>query len=494
MEKNLPFSEKAHMNRRFLDSYSIIAGVLLAAYVVELVKGNRTPGYFAVFCLVLLAPLVGCILIYQKNREAAAIKYVGTFGYGVLYLFVLLTSTSILAFSYILPMVVVVMIFQDSRFALKAGVMAFLINVLDVVVMCSIQGGPDSGMIVNFEIQIAAVALTAGISVFATKVLEKISAYRLGIIEGEKEKQEEILKQVLTAVDTLVDKVSGIEAEAKKMASQGENSKKAIQEIVDGTNDLARTIQNQLEMTENIGNMTDSTGEISREIQKKFTDTRKVTELGDQDIMELEKSSERNGRVSAEVSVTMDKLLSQTNEVNEILQLIEGITEQTTLLALNASIEAARAGEAGKGFAVVADEIKKLSSETEGATYQIRTILEELTKQTDEAEVSVNSLIESNKKQADLVMKTRKAFAQIKADIEDVGGSVERQAVNMDKIKDSNKEIVHYVENLSAFSEELLANTENTRDMTEDTIEGTQKVSGLLEEVMQEVEGLRHIV
>lgn len=494
MEKNLPFSEKAHMNRRFLDSYGIIALVLVVAYLVELVKGNRTLGYIAVFGLILLVPFAGCILLYRKNREGAAIRYLGAFGYGVFYMFVLLTSTSILAFCYILPMIVVVMVFQDSKFALKVGIMSILINILYVVVMCSAQGGPDNNMIVNFEIQIAVVILTVAISILATKVLEKVSAYRLELIEGEKEKEAGMLEQVLAAVDTLARKVSDIDEEAKKMASQGEGSKKAIEEIVAGTNDLARTIQKQLEMTESIGNMTDATGEIADEIQNKFEDTREVTELGDKGINELEKASELNGKVSGQVSVTMDKLLSQTNEVNEILQLIEGITEQTTLLALNASIEAARAGEAGKGFAVVADEIKKLSSETESATYQIRIILEELTKQTDEAETSVNSLIESNKKQADLVMKTREAFAQIKADIVDVGGSVEEQAVNMEKIKDSNKEIIHYVENLSAFSEELLANTENTRDMAEDTIEGTQRVSMLLEEVMQEVEGLRRIV
>ena len=208
----------------------------------------------------------------------------------------------------------------------------------------------------------------------------------------------------------------------------------------------------------------------------------------------MEKASEQNDKVSSQVNITMDKLLAQTGEVNEILQLIEGITEQTTLLALNASIEAARAGEAGKGFAVVADEIKKLSSETESATYQIRAILEELMKQTNEAEESVGSLIESNEKQARLVVKTRKAFVQIESDIRDVDSSVERQTINMDRIKESNKEIIHYVENLSAFSEELLANTENTRDMTEDTIEGTRTVSDLLDGVMQEVEILKSIV
>ena len=70
MEKNLPFSEKAHMNRRFLDSYGIIAAVLVAAYIVELVKGSRTLGYIAVFGLILLIPFAGCILLYRKDRES----------------------------------------------------------------------------------------------------------------------------------------------------------------------------------------------------------------------------------------------------------------------------------------------------------------------------------------------------------------------------------------------------------------------------------------
>lgn len=494
MEKNLSFNEKGHMNRRFLDCYSMIAIVLIVAYFVELAKGSRTPVYIAVFCLILLLPLIGCILLYRKNKESGRIKYLGVLGYGVLYAFVLLTSTSILSFCYILPMIVAVMMFQDSKFALKAGIMSILINIADVALMCLIQGGPDKGMIVNYEIQIAVIVLMVGISIVVTNVLERVSNYRLGLIEDEKEKGAEVLRQVLSAVEALVKKVSGIDEEAKKMAGQGESSKKAIEEIVAGTNDLAQTIQKQLEMTESIGSMTEATDDIANEIQEKFKDTREVTELGGRDINELEKASEQNAAVSSQVSITMDKLLTQTGEVNEILQLIEGITEQTTLLALNASIEAARAGEAGKGFAVVADEIKKLSSETEAATYQIRAILGELTKQTNEAEERVGNLIESNEKQAKLVVKTRKAFAQIESNIVAVDNSVERQAANMDRIKESNKEIIHYVENLSAFSEELLANTENTRDMTEDTIEGTRKVSGLLDEVMQEIEVLKGIV
>lgn len=489
----MEFQEKEYLNRRFLNCYGIIAGVLFAAYILELVKGNRTLEYTAIFSVILLIPLVISLLIYKKDKSSPLIKYVGVFGYEILYAFVLLTSVSILAFSYVLPMIVAIALYQNSKFALEGGITAILINVI-YIVMCVTRSGAESLDIVNFEIEVAAVILVVGISILSTKALERVSQYRLNLIEQEKEKEAGILKQVLSVTGELVEKISEIDTESKKIAKQGERSKSAVEEIVTGTNDLASTIQRQLQMTENIGSLTDAMGTNVEEIQDKFAGTRKVTEDGNQDVAELLKASGLNDKASSEVSVTMNNLARQTGEVNEILQMIEGITTQTTLLALNASIEAARAGEAGKGFAVVADEIQKLASQTEEATGQIKVIINELTRQTDVAEKSVGSLVESNKKQAELVERTRIAFDRIRKDIMDVSSSVEKQSSGMGQVKDSNTEIIQYVENLSAFSEELLANTENTKDLTDSTIEGTEKVSRLLDEVMKEVEVLKTIV
>lgn len=489
----MEFHEKEYLNRRFLNCYGIIAGVLFAAYILELVKGNRTLGYTIIFSAILLIPLVISLLIYKKDKGSPLVKYVGVFGYAVLYAFVLLTSVSILSFCYILPMIVAIAIYQDSKFAFKGGITAILINVA-YIVMYVVRSGAESLDIVNFEIEVAVVILVAGISILSTKALERVSQYRLNLIEQEKEKGEEILKQILSVTGELVERISEIDIESKKIAKQGERSKSAIEEIVTGANDLASTIQKQLQMTENIGSLTDAMGVSVEEIQDKFAGTRKVTEDGNQDVAELLKSSELNDKASGEVSVTMNNLTRQTGEVNEILQMIEGITTQTTLLALNASIEAARAGEAGKGFAVVADEIQKLASQTEEATSQIKVIINELTRQADVAEKSVGSLVESNKKQAQLVERTRIAFDRISNDIMDVSSSVEKQSSDMGQVKDSNTEIIQYVENLSAFSEELLANTENTKELTNGTIEGTETVSRLLDEVMKKVEVLKTIV
>ena len=493
MEKTQYFNEMEYLNKRFLNCYEIIAGILFAAYMVELIKGNRTSGYIAVFCAFLLIPLAITIFAYMKDKSSKAVKYLGVFGYEILYAFVLLTSVSILSFCYILPMIVAIALYQDGRFAVKGGIAAILVNIAYIIYV-SIQNGAASLDIVNFEIEIAVVALVAGLSILSTQVLERVSNYKMNLIEEDKKKEEAMLAQILKTTGILIEKISQISAEAKDITKQGERSKAAIGEIVTGTNDLAGTIQKQLHMTENIGNLTDDMGGIVEEIQDKFVGTKEVTEVGNRNVAELLNSSELSEKAGGEVRVTMANLTHQTREVNDILDMIENITTQTTLLALNASIEAARAGEAGKGFAVVAEEIKKLASQTEEATGQVKVIIDELTRQTDMAEKSVGSLVKLNEKQAEIVTQTRTAFEKIRDDIENVSDSVERQSSHMDQIKDSNKEIIQYVESLSAFSEELLANTENTRELTDNTIEGTKKVSILLDEVMEEVEVLKTIV
>lgn len=484
--------EKEYQNSRLMLGYSITAGILFAAYLVELLKGNRTPGYIILFDAILCIPFVVAWILYRKQKESELLRYFVCVSYGVFYCFVLLTSTSILNFSYIFPMLVLVALYGEFKLSVINGLFAVAANLLYVIYQV-VSGNAGASQIVDYEIQIAAIVLTVGLNFIASKALARVSAYRTGQVEQEKEKITSVLEQIHGATEKLFVNVSDIGERSSDMSQHNEQSQNAIAEIVNGTNDLAQTVQNQMKMTENIDSLIASTDSLTNEIKNKCENADTLSNAGFDKVTELTRVTEESKAVSGEVHVTIGDLVEQTKEAEKMLNIISDIMSQTTLLALNASIEAARAGEAGRGFAVVADEIGKLAEQTTEAAGQIHTIFDGLEKQSAVTEESVAKLLQMNDTQAALVEKASDSFRDVRTEIADIYEKVKVQTDYMDKVSESNREINQGIESLSAFSEELLANTENTRNLIDMDIEGNTQIGGLLQNVVTEVDNLKSI-
>lgn len=403
------------------------------------------------------------------------------------------TSVSILSFTYAIPMIIAISVFANKMYTLKVGIACAFINIVYIIIQY-VSVGISSADIVNYEIQVAVMALIVAFSYITTEALQNISDYKLKSIEAEKQKSDAMLEKIVSANDNLQSEIAQITEESKNMALQGENSQLAVSQMVSGANELATTVQNQLEMTESIGKLTGEARQLIEDIKKQFDITSSTTDDGNQNMEKLADVSNESKNIGSEVSKSMEELSAKSEEAKSILEMINGITRQTALLALNASIEAARAGEAGAGFAVVADQIKKLAEETQKSTEDIADIIGALSMQAENAGNSVDNLLKANETQLELVDKSKKSFDTIKEDIDDIKTKVDNEYQYMDNITTSNDEITQHIESLSAFSEELLANTENTQELSNKTINGTKNINNLLEAAMKEMEKLQGII
>ena len=165
------------------------------------------------------------------------------------------------------------------------------------------------------------------------------------------------------------------------------------------------------------------------------------------------------------------ELETNSEDINQILQVIEGISEQTNLLALNAAIEAARAGEQGRGFAVVADEVRQLASRTHDSVGQIRTVIEVLQQGTRDVVVAIE---EGNQ----LAGKTS---SQVGHAVVSLGQITEAVA----SIQSMNEQIMHAAQEQQAVSAEVNRNVSNIRGLSENILEQAEKSAGIGERLAE---------
>lgn len=163
--------------------------------------------------------------------------------------------------------------------------------------------------------------------------------------------------------------------------------------------------------------------------------------------------------IMSQVSDVVGQLGSSAEEMNDIIQTITNIADQTNLLSLNASIEAARAGESGRGFAVVASEIGNLAENSSSSAQKIADIISEVQsnskEMTEKMNIGLKQLDEGNKIAAD----TMKNFKNIQNGIQLVNENVK-------EILDDIKELSSYVEDVYTTMNSVRAATDENASMT----------------------------
>jgi methyl-accepting chemotaxis protein len=189
------------------------------------------------------------------------------------------------------------------------------------------------------------------------------------------------------------------------------------------------------------------------------------------------------GRIAAVVNQSADTVKAlgkSSDQIGEIIGVIDDIADQTNLLALNAAIEAARAGEQGRGFAVVADEVRKLAERTTKATKEIAGMIKQIQQETEGAVFAMEQgtkEVESGKVLADKAGESLKEIVDVSQ-----------------KVTDMVSQIAAASEQQSSASEQISKNVEAISTVTNQTASGTQQIARAAEDLNRLTASLQQLV
>jgi methyl-accepting chemotaxis protein len=294
------------------------------------------------------------------------------------------------------------------------------------------------------------------------------------------------LGNVAAALNSMLDNFTQVIERASKAATEASNSANEIlvaaEQMATGASQQDHEITNTSSAVEEL---TVSMKQVSNNAEASTEAARRALEAADQGNRAVHDTLDGMQRIRAAVQATGKKIKSlgdRSLEISAIINVINDITEQTNLLALNAAIEAARAGEAGRGFAVVADEVRKLAEHSRSATKDIAALIKAIQVETNEAVVVMEEGTKEVEVGAKLADQAGKALEAISA-------VVHQSAELVQEISLASKQQVRGTEGVANAMQIISNITRQTTDgarQTADTVEHMVKLSEQLNEVLSQ--------
>ncbi|QIF44449.1 methyl-accepting chemotaxis protein [Aeromonas veronii] len=291
-----------------------------------------------------------------------------------------------------------------------------------------------------------------------------------GSIDRFTDRQHQIVKLVEESAEALTMAAD----EFRDHASEGESMARAQRQHMDS---LATAMEQ----------MSAAIREVARNANDTLQQTRQSSEEAANGANRVARTIEAIRTLADEIgnaSGAVERLTHNANRINEVVNVINAISQQTNLLALNAAIEAARAGEQGRGFAVVADEVRTLASRTQQATVEIQKMIEELQAGTG----ALNDIME----------KTVGRAASSQQLISEVGLDIEKLSNHSDAVLEMSTQIATSSEEQSSVAAEITHNLDQVRheaaqveESASASVAGTQGLKATASELTRALKGIR---
>ncbi|MCH6269401.1 methyl-accepting chemotaxis protein [Neobacillus citreus] len=294
----------------------------------------------------------------------------------------------------------------------------------------------------------------------------------------------EMVNNIRTLITSVEKSIMSVNDSAAQLTSISEETIASSEEVSRAISEVARGAAQQAQDSEETNKRAIL---LSSQIERVNGNADHMTELsrlaketnqtGLDQMQSLRQKNLESEEVIKSVGEAISQLVSRIKEIEQINHSITEISNQTDLLALNASIEAARAGESGKGFAVVAEEVRKLAVQSSGATQQVKKTISNINHETQALVKKMEQTITISSIQKEAVGETEVAFNQISHMIHDMVISINSIKEDVDSINTLKDNVVTSIQSISAVAEQSAAASEQVSASTEEQVNAINNVT-----------------
>ena len=448
------FKAKANIKTRRI--WLVFALLLSANYGTDVSQGGYPSTNFIIFLILCWVPFfAGDLLLRIRGKADDRYRYALVVGYGIFYTFLICTTDSPIAFTYILPVVSLLVLYKDRKFMVGCAIANIASVIVSVIYHLVVLGQNTATDQKNYQLQIACLLLCYIGYIMSIRHLIESDGALTNSIKADLKRVVTTVEQVKTASNTIMDGITVV----RELATENKHGSDIV---VDGMNKLtdhngqlqSRTASSQ-EMTGDINSQVQNVASMINDMVSLTAESGKHAKTSSVDLESLVQTARTMADLSNEVEHILDAFKAEFETVKQETGTIDSISSQTNLLALNASIEAARAGEAGKGFSVVAEQIRKLSTETKDSSGQISEALSRLDEISEKMTSSIEETLKLIQVTLEKVTQTGENVNKITQDSSLLGEHIQTIDSAMKEVESSNRQLVENMEQVSSIVETM---------------------------------------
>lgn len=448
------FKAKANIKARRI--WLVFALLLSANYGTDVSQGGYPSTNFIIFLILCWVPFFsGDLLLRIRGQADDRYRYALVIGYGIFYTFLICTTDSPIAFTYILPVVSLLVLYKDRKFMVGCAIANIASVIVSAIYHLVVLGQNTATDQKNYQLQVACLLLCYIGYIMSIRHLIESDGALTDSIKADLKRVVTTVEQVKTASNTIMDGITVV----RELATENKHGSDIV---VDGMNKLtdhngqlqSRTASSQ-EMTGDINSQVQNVASMINDMVSLTAESGKHAKTSSVDLESLVQTAGTMADLSNEVEHILDAFKAEFETVKQETGTIDSISSQTNLLALNASIEAARAGEAGKGFSVVAEQIRKLSTETKDSSGQISEALSRLDEISGKMTSSIEETLKLIQVTLEKVTQTGENVNKITQDSSLLGEHIQTIDSAMKEVESSNRQLVENMEQVSSIVETM---------------------------------------